>query len=167
MPFGLLCSPFILKAVILRHLKDFEAEYPETVKKLRKQLYFNDWLGGDMSVEEAENSIRESNTIFKAAKMELCKWTSNSTALIQRLPEIQFKETVTSVVAENKLVTKTVGVIWDQASNKFRFDPMQALREPQEICERPIKRKLFSLALKIFDLLGLIAPVTFVVKLIM
>ncbi|XP_045034397.1 uncharacterized protein LOC123475587 [Daphnia magna] len=126
-PFGLSCSPFILKAVILKHLKGFEGIYPETVRQLQQQF--------------AE--------------------------LIERLPEVQFKETVTNVTTEGKSATKALGVIWEPASDKFRFDPAQVLREAREIGDRPTKRKLFSLALKIFDPLGLIAPVTLVGKLIM
>ncbi|XP_045034581.1 uncharacterized protein LOC123475651 [Daphnia magna] len=120
MPFGLSCSPFILKAVILKHLKYFEKEYPKTVRQLQQQLYVDDWLEGEMSVEEAEKSIREENTIFEAAKIELCKWTANSAELVERLPEIQLKETFTSVAAENKSATKTLGVIKDPAPDKFR-----------------------------------------------
>jgi len=46
LPFGLICSPYILRAVIDLLLDEFTSIYPDTVAQLRKQLYVNDVIGG-------------------------------------------------------------------------------------------------------------------------
>ncbi|KZS19909.1 Uncharacterized protein APZ42_013539 [Daphnia magna] len=55
----------------------------------------------------------------------------------------------------------------DQIERGDNENSAGVLREAREIGDRPTKRNLFSLALKIFDPLGLIASVTLVGKLIM
>ncbi|XP_045023533.1 uncharacterized protein LOC123468774 [Daphnia magna] len=44
-PFGLSCSPFILRAVILKCLEEHQSAFPELTKQLEHQLYVDDWLG--------------------------------------------------------------------------------------------------------------------------
>ena len=80
-PFGLSCSPFLLRAVILKQLEAFEGAYPDTVESLRTQLYVDDWIGGSDVIEKAAKNITEAIAIFKDAKMELRKWTTNSDEL--------------------------------------------------------------------------------------
>lgn len=62
-PFRLSCSPFILKAAILKHMKEYEDEYPKTVTLLQQQLYVDDWLGGESSGEEVKDIIRQADMI--------------------------------------------------------------------------------------------------------
>lgn len=43
--FGLTCSPFILRAVIIHHLDSKKAEF-DRVKRILERLYVDDWMGG-------------------------------------------------------------------------------------------------------------------------
>ncbi|XP_057377381.2 uncharacterized protein LOC130698716, partial [Daphnia carinata] len=166
-PFGLSSSPFILRAVILKCLDEHRDEYPELVGKLSSQLYVDDWLGGASSVPQAIEAITQAQKIFNSAKMELRKWTTNSVALREQLHALQFQKKEITKGDNTEKAVKALGVTWDPETDSFRFKPEKIIEEAEEVSKRPTKRKLFSLALKVFDPLGLISPVTVVAKIIM
>ena len=168
-PFGLTSSPFILRAVILKHLKLYEDRFPETVRQLREQLYVDDWLGGADSLEEAVQRIKEALIIFRDAKFELTKWTTNSKELEALLPELEFQK-VPVVIGSSSMssdTTKALGVYWIQETDHFVFQPKALVAQATKLGRKPTKRQVFSLALMLFDPLGLLSPVVLVAKIIM
>lgn len=87
LPFGLVCSPFMLRAVIDFLLDDFITIYPDTVKLIKNQLYVDDALGGASTVDVALKTIEEIKDIFSTAHMSMRKWITNSEVLQQDLGE--------------------------------------------------------------------------------
>lgn len=47
--FGITCSPFILRAVIIHHLDSKK----ERVKSILERLYVDDWMGGSVDINSA------------------------------------------------------------------------------------------------------------------
>ncbi|XP_075550117.1 uncharacterized protein LOC142583513 [Dermacentor variabilis] len=88
-PFGVTCSPFLLAATLSHHLKTVQEKFPRTAKILSDNLYVDDLVTGADSVEEAERIIRESQSILKAAGMNLRKWRSNYPELIASFAETE------------------------------------------------------------------------------
>ena len=76
--FGLTSSPFILRAVLLKHLREFEPSHPGIAQRTLDQLYVDDWMGGSESPEEALNQTQLVNKLLQGAKMNLGKWVTNS-----------------------------------------------------------------------------------------
>ncbi len=170
LPFGLTCSPFILKAVLFKHLELYEDIYPETVAQLRKQLYVDDWLGGADTLEKALKTIREAIIILREAKMDLAKWITSNRQLEEQLEgEVQFQRTETALVQTSLSadLAKALGVYWNPEKDKFVFQSQKLINEAREMGPRPTKRQVFSLSLRIFDPLGLLSPVILVAKLVM
>jgi len=87
LPFGLICSPFILRAVINFVLDEFTHIYPDTVTLFRNQLYVDDMLGGARSADLALQTITDMKEIYVSAGMTLRKWTTNDSALQKELGE--------------------------------------------------------------------------------
>lgn len=168
-PFGLTSSPFILRAVIKRLLDGYKTVYPATVNQLEAQLYVDDWIGGAHNVEEAAQFIREALEIFQSAKMELCKWSTNSEELKSKFDQLEFSNELTALcrmdIAQDG--SKALGVHWDQKADQFIFRPDKILDEIKKYSDNPTKRQVFSIALKVFDPLGIVSPVILVAKLIM
>ena len=167
-PFGLTSSPFILRAVILKHLRLYEDRYPDTVRQLREQLYVDDWIGGAKNLKLGIKTIKEARIIFSDAHMELRKWTTNSRELQTRFADdFSFNDLPTKMGQENAGTdAKALGMIWDQKSDQFRFNPDKLLAEAAKVGHQPTKRQVFSLAAKIFDPMGLVSPVVLVAKII-
>lgn len=72
----------------MKHLKSYAEKFPTTVEQLRQQLYVD---GEAQSVEEAAQMIRPADEIFKATKMDLCKWTTNSREFARSYPRSNFR----------------------------------------------------------------------------
>ena len=77
----------------------------------------------------------------------------------------------TSMLAREKAFdhkpNKALGIIWDPVSDKFTFNADRLKSDAETYGEAITKRQLFSLGLKIYDPIGLIAPVTLKAKIAM
>ena len=140
LPFGLTCSPYILRAVIGQNLKSYESSYPNAVAQLSRQLYVDDWIGGSNTVGEAVETI-----IFKTAHLIFAKWSTNSKELANALPQLfkvdQYAEALPIEIG------KTLGVHWNRSSDRFCFAPSDMPPPTENIT----KRQLASLALTVYD----------------
>ncbi|XP_057369923.1 uncharacterized protein LOC130691034 [Daphnia carinata] len=166
-PFGLSSSPFILRAVILKCLDDSGSGYPDLVNQLREQVYVDDWLGGADSVQQAAQLITQAIHLFSTAKMELRKSNTNCKELSKELSNMEFQNELINVGQNPGATIKALGVAWDPSTDTFQFNAQKILEEAGKLDNRPSKRKLFSLALRVFDPMGLISPVTVIAKIIM
>lgn len=84
-PFGATCSPYLLTATILHHLKSVHSSKTRTAKLLSESFYVDDLVAGAESDEEALQICREAKEIMQQAGMTLRKWTTNSDSLIDAL----------------------------------------------------------------------------------
>lgn len=169
--FGLTSSPFILRAVLLKHLQAIERTHPGISDRVLKQLYVDDWMGGENDLEEDVKLIRIVDEALKGTKMTLSKWVTSSQELIARLKgEIEFSTTPSMLARETAFennTQKALGIIWDPVKDEFSFDPSKVIASAAKKGDKITKRQLFSLGLKIYDPLGLIAPVTLLAKIAM
>ena len=75
--FGLKPSPAILGATIMHHLSLQEQENI-TIKRLKEDLYIDDWATGAETIAEAKELYMEAKRIMQNGGFNLRKWTSNS-----------------------------------------------------------------------------------------
>ena len=167
LPFGLNCSPYILRAVIQVHLQKKAERVPEAVKLILQALYVDDYITGADSVEEAERLIADSQQLFEEAGMFLRKWTTN-------IPELQRKiglpaaeaahlgEKVLHLTEDNKVL----GMKWDTKGDVFRYDPTAIVEAVADHPTRISKRTLLRLSARVYDPMGLIAPTVLQLKMI-
>lgn len=161
-PFGLSCSPFILRAVILKCLEEHQTIFPELTEQLEHQLYVDDWLGGADNISKVLLLIKQAKELFQSAKMELRKWTTNNSELQSALEHVvKFQQDIVGM-ASTEAPIKALGLTWNPVTDNLQFDPQRVAEDAQNLNKRPTKRKLFSLALRVFDPLGLISPVALV-----
>ena len=110
-PFCLVCSPFMLQAVIRKLLDDCGEEFPEAVNLIVKQLYVDDLLGHAKTMEQAKELVGAIRTIFSRAGMSMRKWMTNDATLRERFGELDI-----SGVSEGNVsraidgTTKTLGM---------------------------------------------------------
>ena len=83
--FGLRPSPAILGAVILHHLDKYNCEHPKLVEQIRAGLYVDDLITGTDSVESAFEVYSKSKQIMKEAGLNLRKWKTNSSELLNQI----------------------------------------------------------------------------------
>jgi len=167
LPFGLICSPYILRAVIELLMDEFDSIYPSTVAHLRSNLYVDDVIGGASSPELALQSIKEIQDIFSSAHMTVRKWTTSDKEVQQILGD----DTGSPTGALGKALSgiqspKVLGLNWDSKEDVFQFQPDKIIDAATKVGARPTKRQVSQLVARIFDPLGQIAPVLLIAKLI-
>ena len=119
-------------------------------------------MGGEDSPQAAATEIRLIFEILGKIGMKLCKWSTNSAELIETLRgEFEFS-TEPSKLAIDEVFQhtdkKALGILWNPLTDEFSFNAERIISEAKRIKDGLTKRQLFSLALTMYDPLGLINP---------
>ena len=167
LPFGLSCSPFILRAVFKKHLSEAPNNHPTVVQHILDQTFVDDVLGGADDAPSALLLAKGSESIFADALMRLRKWISNSPELAETLVDGSgpASGSLSQVLSANN-ITKTLGVKWNTTTDGFEFDPATVLMAANAVPTEPTKRDLLKISAKLFDPFGFISPVVLQFKMI-
>lgn len=76
--FGVNCSPFLAIATVQRHAKECKEEFPAASMEVLSNMYVDDCLTGDDSVEAAVELQQSLDEIMERGGFNLTKWASNS-----------------------------------------------------------------------------------------
>ena len=168
--FGITSSPFLLNGTIKHHLALCDPS--DNLNRLKNDLYVDDVVSGCTTVEEGISFYEEASVIMSNAGFELRKWKTNNKELqnvfytnensTPQRDELSYNEFQFS---DNTLNTnKVLGLEWELGSDQiiFRFD--EFIKRSMEL--KLSKRNVLSLSASIYDPLGLITPITTVVKII-
>ena len=139
LPFGARASPFILTAVIRKHLESVRDEFPVSVSMIERNLYVDDLIVTVQSEEMAKKLRCESIEIFSRMKMNLRKWT----------------------IGESNEEQKVLGVCWDRSCDVLQGPKLDVRRIPTTM------REVASLCCSLWDPMGLYAPVFLQLKLVL
>lgn len=151
--FGATCSPFILHATILKHLKTNDTRFTETLKD---GLYVDNILTSFESEDELMSFYKESRQLFNDGGFNLRSWSSNSNELCQLASNENCVDTDRTI--------KILGLRWNNESDTISF---QDNFNPDLKNTCLTKRELLQQSSKIFDPLGLVSPVSVRAKLLM
>ncbi|XP_074636912.1 uncharacterized protein LOC141895072 [Acropora palmata] len=159
--FGLGPSPFLLGGVIQHHLSICRPDYPETVLEIERGLYVDDLLSGGQTVEKAREIKDTAREIFGKASFQLHKWNSNARE-VEVTDAVDDESGVTC--AKEQLGVKPgecglLGLRWNKDADTI------AVTFPQDVAA-PTKRGVLGQVAKVYDPLGLAAPLTLIRKLI-
>ena len=136
-------------------------DYPETVLEIERGLYVDDLLSGGQTVEKAREIKATAREIFGKASLQLHKWNSNAR-------EVEVTDAVDDEIgvtcAKEQLEVKPgecglLGLRWNKDADTI------AVTFPQDVAA-PTKRGVLGQVAKVYDPLGLAAPLTLVRKLI-
>ncbi|XP_058456735.1 uncharacterized protein LOC131434107 [Malaya genurostris] len=151
--YGLAPSSFLATRTLKQLADDDGAPFPKATRALKNCLYVDDFIGGEHSVEEAIQLRNELNELLYKGGFCLRKWSSNSPDVLSDLPkQLLWTDTARNFAPDETI--KTLGVNWEPASDKFRFDVSITLRD-----EPVTKRSVLSVIAQLYDPLGLVAPV--------
>lgn len=157
LPFGLKSSPYLAMRTIRQLASEECYRYPEAASVAESQLYMDDLV---TSLHEDISAIKLSKqliSLFKSGGFNLTKWASNSTAFLNSLPETHRSSVSFSDDANNTM--KVLGLAWLPANDSF-------FMTSSNTNEKCTKRTILSLVARLFDVLGLVAPVILFAKLL-
>jgi len=142
-PFGFRSSPFILNKVIEHHLEISKNQYPDTVQKIKSNIYVDDLIISVDDRSTLQQIATDIKSIFSNMSMNLHKLHSNSHTFDHQSNSC-----------------KILGIQWNIEQDTFTIQ----LPSKHEIVT---KRNLASYLCGIFDPLGLLVPFSNRYKLIL
>ncbi|GFT40660.1 integrase catalytic domain-containing protein [Nephila pilipes] len=153
--FGLTSNPFLLSVFLCELATMYKQTYPTASKYIMYNTYMNDFVMGTSAHTEATILYQEMQQLTSHISLPLAKWTTNS----KILQDMWKQENV-----EFKNITQVLGVNLDTDRDVFQIDVqvkiVRASKEPVT------KRLLLKLISKVYDPLGLFAPVTVIEKIL-
>lgn len=149
--FGIVCSPFLLGATIIKHLEKYKDIEDENIAKIVKELlnggiYVDNLLVGCETDEEIISVYNILKKVFSEARMNVREFLTNS-KIIQNIPEED---------RLNKENPKVLGIPWNIKMDlmEIQFPNIDNSKNKKEITRRFVLKTIAS----IFDPLGLIGP---------
>ena len=159
-----MASPYILRAVIRKHVMKYMNEYPETVRMILRLLHVDDQTSGHPTRESALNSVRQIQSIFTEAGMSMVKIISNNLDLRKEVSGDANLEGIMSSLMNQKGETKLLGQGWDPLSDDLQYNADIFVAAANKIKGYPTKRQLLSISALLFDPMGLLAPIVLIAK---
>ncbi|XP_033363319.1 uncharacterized protein LOC117241540, partial [Bombus vosnesenskii] len=149
--FGLSAAPY-LAICCLKQLADDEGHrYPRAATVLQRDIYVDDVLTGVDTRVEARSLRTELTELLKLAGLNILKWASNDRELLRGLPE---KDINDKLLLGESQTFKTLGVVWNSFDDSILYSV-----KINNADSRITKRTISSEIAKIYDPLGLLAPV--------
>lgn len=154
--YGVTSAPFLAIRTLLELAEREGSSFPLASEALRTATYVDDIVVGASSFEAAESLQGDLIELLRRGGFELRKWSSNDDRLLSHIPESCLAQKPHAFDEHSPL--KVLGLQWNPSSDTFHFTI------PTHISKSCTKRILLSNLAKIFDPLGIISPVTFLIK---
>ena len=145
-PFGAKSSPFILNAVILKHLKENDSAVS---RDMLASIYVDNLVTGCQTTEDALNYYQEAKSTLQSAGFNLKIWATNDPVVAAKLEEDGRLDKATHV--------KVLGMQWLPAIDELRFPIFNILSTDKSFST---KRDVLRGAAAVYDPLGLLTPIT-------
>ncbi|XP_030759214.1 uncharacterized protein LOC115884703, partial [Sitophilus oryzae] len=153
--YGTASASYLSTRCLLELAHECSKTDPELSKIISNDFYVDDLFTGGSSVEDVLNIKTRILLILNSGGFELRKLMSNNIEVVKEQPSSE-----TLLFFDQSLETKTLGLTWDSRSDTFKYS----------ICSNNdtsfTKRTILSTIAKIFDPLGLIAPIIIVAKIL-
>lgn len=156
MTFGATCSPACAQFVKNQNALKFQEKYPEEVKAIIDNHYVDDYLDSFDSVEKANMIINNVIKIQANAHFNLRNFISNSSSILECIPEDKrMQKKVVELGNDEQTYEKVLGIYWDTEKDALRYRVKN-----DNFPDWPTKREMLSIAMSVYDPLGLISNIT-------
>ena len=149
--FGDRASPYLAQFVVRSHAQDFAKKYPTAASVLLEDMYMDDILHSEETIEDAVLVRKDLTKVLGSAGFHVQKWCSNRTEVLEEIPEGDRAIGVKLEDSEPPSV-KTLGVRWNASEDVFTF----IVKEIN--LSFYTKRGLLSRIATLFDPLQFLAP---------
>lgn len=154
--FGNAASPYLATKTLIKLAEDEGNQFPEAAQILHNNFYVDDCLVSVTTVEEAKQIQTQLISLLNKAQMKLSKWQSNDVNVLVSVQEDNSKMKDLTIMDS---CVKALGLSWNPSSDCFSFKVEMNVETID-----PTKRNILRVLARIYDPLGLLAPVTINVK---
>ncbi len=149
--FGTASASYMATRTLEQVAIDGEKEYPIGSNVVKNDFHVDDLLTGGDTIEMVATIWKEVREMLLKAKFPMRKWSSNSSKILQRIPEEEREFQSAEITIEDTL--KTLGIGWSPVEDYFFFNAPEF-----NVSETLTKRNFLSQAAKLFDPLGWLGP---------
>ncbi len=124
MIFGSASSPYILGATFEKHINQYKAKYPQTLKDLEENTYVDDLQAVCDTAEELVKFKEEATHIMREGGFQLHKWHSNTpldVGSISNKTEVEEPAYAKVIVGTQPSETRILGIPWDTYRDEFKI----------------------------------------------
>uniref|UniRef100_A0A8D9AJE5 Integrase catalytic domain-containing protein n=1 Tax=Cacopsylla melanoneura TaxID=428564 RepID=A0A8D9AJE5_9HEMI len=157
--FGLNSAPFLALRTVKQLISDEKSNFPLACEVADRDMYMDDIACSVPDIDEACLLQNQLVKLFRAGGFNLTKWSSNSSQVLDHIPEPDKASHLVEWDSDSTHTIKILGLRWNPNSDTFSF---QVQLEPK----LGTKRHILSTVARIFDPLGLVQPVVLVAKLL-
>ena len=141
---------------------DEKYTHPRGAELIKNNFYVDDLIASFCSVEEAQQGIGSLNDLTRSGQFQLRIWASNHPEALKGVDQNELLASIEVALSHDSSDTiKALGVQWTPSTDQLHINVQE------EINTKLTKRKVLSVAAKIFDPLGLLAPATVGLKIIL
>lgn len=148
--FRLKSSGYIAVRCVMQAAREAEERLHEASNAILNDFYMDDCATGASTEGEAIELAGKIDEILKGAGFTLCKWKSNSSAVLNAMDS----ESESSMVFSEEGATSILRLKWLIGTDQFTFE----VKTP-EVSEPLTKRKIVSCVAQLYDPNGYISPV--------
>lgn len=160
--YGTASAPYLAVKTLQRLADDEQQNYPWASKVLKQDVYVDDCITGADTEEGAKELTEQLRNITRAGCFRLLKWSSNSKQVLEALPEDHI-ECHAPLHLDNDESIKALGIHWHPQNDDLSYK-VQTVNQDSKA---GTKRQVLSEIAKLFDPLGLLAPVIITAKSLM
>ena len=145
----------MLGGVIQHHLNTCRPTNPDRVAEIERELYVDDLISGGGTIQEAKQKKATVTEMFRQATFHLHKWYSNVTEL-ELTEETETGDDLSYTKQQLGIKPRVCGLLglkWNKLTDEV------GVTIPEEVAQ-PTKRGILGKVARIYDPLGLIAPMT-------
>lgn len=167
MTFGASCSPAVAQFVKNSNAEKFTDKYPRAVQAIVKNHYVDDLLDSVDDEQEAIELIQQVRHIHAQANFEIRGWKSNSKKVMTDFGEAEDK---VSLLKEDEMqIDKVLGMWWRRSTDVLTYSLRYNKCNESVLAgkSKPTKIDVLRTLMSLYDPLGLLSPVTSILKVLM
>ncbi|XP_071867010.1 uncharacterized protein [Bombus fervidus] len=149
--FGLSAAACLALRCLKQLAEDEGHRFPRASSILRRDFYVDDALTGADTKEEAVSIRKELTKLLRSAGLNIREWASNDQDILRGLSEVDKNR---RLQLGESATLKTLGVFWDSHDDAILYSVETKIK-----MSHITKRSISSVIARIYDPLGLLAPV--------
>lgn len=157
--YGLTSSPYLATKTLNMVASACKQTHPITSRIILEDFYVDDLLTGTDDVSSAIQLHKDTQAVLQESGFHLTKWSSNKKEILEVIPK-DIQSTVCQIELQDNNIIKTLGLQWDTNKDTLNYK----INTQHDVCT---KRSILSVIARLYDPLGLVAPIITESKLIL
>ncbi|XP_062542350.1 uncharacterized protein LOC134210317 [Armigeres subalbatus] len=161
--YGTAAAPFLATRCLNQLAEDEKECFPEASYVVKKGVYVDDVLSGAATLEKAKQLQNDLIAMLCRGGFQLHKWCANDPGLLENIPVEKQEKVLDFRNHDVNETIKTLGLLWNPIEDCFTF----RVNHVEDSGNKVTKRQVMSEIARLFDPLGLLAPVIVIAKMVM